>query len=145
MAYSQGFNPHPKMSFGPPLAVGFESEAELVDIELTIYSELSTMIKNLSREMPPGINLMEGQEVPLVTKSLSASIIGAEYEIIVDGQLTGTLPAYIRIKKNDGASLELHLQLPLGEKNLRPDKVCAEIFIPGYKIKQIKRIKFLFK
>lgn len=145
MAYSQGFNPHPKMSFGPPLAVGFESEAELVDIELTIYSELSTMIKNLSREMPPGINLMEGQEVPLVTKSLSASIIGAEYEMIVDGHLTGTLPAYVRMKKNDGASVELHMQLPLGEKNLRPDKVCAEIFAPGYKIKQIKRIKFLFK
>ncbi|MDD5131385.1 MAG: TIGR03960 family B12-binding radical SAM protein [bacterium] len=145
MAYSQGFNPHPKMSFGPPLAVGFESEAELVDIELTIYSELSTMIKNLSREMPPGIDLMEGQEVPLVTKSLSASIIGADYVIVIDGQMTGALPAYVQVKKEDGSKIELLMHLPLGEKNVRPDKVCAEIFAPGYKIKQIKRIKLIFR
>jgi radical SAM family uncharacterized protein len=145
MAYSQGFNPHPKMSFGPPLAVGFESNTELVDIELTIYSELSTMIKNLSREMPPGINLMEGQEVPLITKSLSASINGAVYEIVVEGQMAGVLPAYVQVKRADGARVELLMQLPLGEKNVRPDKVCAEIFTPDYKIKQIKRIKFLFK
>ncbi len=145
MAYSQGFNPHPKMSFGPPLAVGFESEAELVDIELTNYLELSTIIKNLSREMPPGINLMEGQEVPLVTKSLSASINGAVYELIIDGQVTGALPVYVQVKKEEGARIELQMQLPLGEKNIRPDKACAEIFAPGYKIKQIKRIKLLFK
>ncbi len=145
MAYSQGFNPHPKMSFGPPLAVGFESETELMDIELTIYSELSTMIKNLSREMPPGIGILEGQEMPLVIKSLSASINGAVYQVAVEGQIIGKLPAHIEVKKDEGNVVELLMQLPLGEKNVRPDKLCAEIFAPGYKIKQIKRIKFLFK
>ncbi|MBI5555116.1 MAG: TIGR03960 family B12-binding radical SAM protein [Elusimicrobia bacterium] len=145
MAYSQGFNPHPKISFGPPLAVGFESETELVDIELTNFSELSTMIKNLSREMPPGISILEGQAIPLVIKSLSASINGAVYQVAVEGQMTGTLPAYIQVTRAEGNVTELLMQLPLGEKNVRPDKLCAELFAPGYKIKQIKRIKFLFK
>lgn len=145
MAYSQGFNPHPKMSFGPPLAVGFESETELMDIELTIYSELSTMIKNLSREMPPGIGILEGQEMPLVIKSLSASINGAVYQVAVEGQIIGKLPAQVEVKKDASNIVELLMQLPLGEKNVRPDKLCAEIFAPGYKIKQIKRIKFIFR
>ncbi|MCG0278925.1 MAG: TIGR03936 family radical SAM-associated protein, partial [Thermanaeromonas sp.] len=34
LALTEGFNPHPRMSFGPALAVGAESEAEYVDLEL---------------------------------------------------------------------------------------------------------------
>ena len=63
----------------------------------------------------------------------------------VEGQMTGTLPAYIQVTRTEGKVTELSMQLPLGEKNIRPDKLCAELFAPGYKIKQIKRIKFLFK
>ena len=32
LAYSQGFNPHPKISLAAPLALGITSEAELMDI-----------------------------------------------------------------------------------------------------------------
>ncbi len=32
--YSQGFSPHPRISFGLALPTGFESEAEYVDIYL---------------------------------------------------------------------------------------------------------------
>ena len=28
LAYSQGFNPHPKMGFAQPLSLGYEAEAE---------------------------------------------------------------------------------------------------------------------
>jgi radical SAM-linked protein len=34
VAYSEGFNPHPKISFGPPLPVGVEGQREFVDIDL---------------------------------------------------------------------------------------------------------------
>ncbi|HHV65144.1 MAG TPA: DUF2344 domain-containing protein [Peptococcaceae bacterium] len=34
VAFSEGFNPHPKIAFGPPLPVGVEGEKEYVDIEL---------------------------------------------------------------------------------------------------------------
>ena len=37
LAYSQGFSPHPQLSFAVPLAVGMTSEAELLDIFFTIY------------------------------------------------------------------------------------------------------------
>ncbi|MDY4561321.1 MAG: TIGR03936 family radical SAM-associated protein, partial [Peptostreptococcus porci] len=34
LSYSQGFNPHPKMSYGNALALGVESYGEYVDIEI---------------------------------------------------------------------------------------------------------------
>lgn len=34
VAYSQGYNPHPLVSFGLPLSVGVTSEAEYADIDL---------------------------------------------------------------------------------------------------------------
>ncbi|MDD5435165.1 MAG: TIGR03936 family radical SAM-associated protein, partial [Nitrospira sp.] len=33
--FSEGFHPHPKMSFGPALPVGVESICEYMDAELT--------------------------------------------------------------------------------------------------------------
>ena len=35
VAYSKGFSPHPKIAFGSGLPVGFASEVELLDIQLT--------------------------------------------------------------------------------------------------------------
>ena len=35
VAYSEGFNPRPRLSFASPLAVGTTSESELLDILLT--------------------------------------------------------------------------------------------------------------
>ena len=35
VAYSVGFNPHMKLSFGPALSVGVASDSEYVDVELT--------------------------------------------------------------------------------------------------------------
>ena len=34
VAYSEGFNPHPKISFGPPRGVGQEGRRELGDLQL---------------------------------------------------------------------------------------------------------------
>ena len=33
LQYSQGFNPHPKMSFAQPLSLGYDSRGEYLEIE----------------------------------------------------------------------------------------------------------------
>jgi radical SAM-linked protein len=40
IAFSQGFNPHPKISFGPALPVGMESESEYLDMETDPFVDL---------------------------------------------------------------------------------------------------------
>lgn len=73
VSYSQGFNPSMKLSFGPPLPLGFTSEAEYVDI--TLESALMTyMIDGLRRAFPPGIELFEARSVLTKSPSLSATL-----------------------------------------------------------------------
>jgi len=56
MNYSQGFNPSPKVSFGPALAAGTESYAEFFIIDVhTPLGDLSTIRKKLNESLPPGL------------------------------------------------------------------------------------------
>jgi len=80
LAYTQGFNPHPKISFGPALPLGYTSTAEFVDVELTNY--LSLDIKNaVNPILPQGLKIIDIKVIPLATPSLNASINTAEYQI----------------------------------------------------------------
>lgn len=56
--YSRGFNPSPKISFGPALAVGTESLAEFFIMDLvTPLTDRKTVIKKLNDKLPPGLEV----------------------------------------------------------------------------------------
>ena len=52
IAYSQGFSPHAKLSFGLALSTGFESDAEYLDIELTRFPDRLSW----STQIAPGLD-----------------------------------------------------------------------------------------
>lgn len=80
VAYSEGFHPHQKVSFGPPLPLGFISEAEYFDIQLTEpYS--SSIFESLKRALPPGFGLKATKLILDRTVSLSSAINMARYEV----------------------------------------------------------------
>ncbi|MFA5535832.1 MAG: TIGR03936 family radical SAM-associated protein [Bacillota bacterium] len=81
VAYSQGFNPHSKISFGPPLAVGFVSSAEYLDLELTEARPLSEITESLGKNLPKGLSIIGMQEIKGKVTSLMAIIERASYEI----------------------------------------------------------------
>lgn len=83
MAYSEGFNPHPKISFGSALAVGVEGEREYVDIEVAQELELKEILGRLQEQLPRGIRLLEGQIIASGTKALMAVLNAASYRITV--------------------------------------------------------------
>jgi radical SAM family uncharacterized protein/radical SAM-linked protein len=58
MAYSQGYHPKPKISFGPALSVGIESRAELLDLELVGQPEVSDIASRLAGALPDGLKLL---------------------------------------------------------------------------------------
>lgn len=77
IAYSQGFNPHPIISFVMPLSLGFTSNCEMVDIgfaEDLPYEEVAT---RLDRALPPGFEVISA--APPISKA--AEITEAEYTI----------------------------------------------------------------
>ena len=56
--YSQGFNPSPKISFGPALAVGTESLAEFFIMDLPeILAHPEETTANLNAKLPPGLKV----------------------------------------------------------------------------------------
>ena len=83
VSYSQGFNPHPKIAFGPALSVGMESEAEFLDIETDPFVDLLKAVKDLNRSLPEGIRVLDARTIPKKAPSLSGSITRYVYEISV--------------------------------------------------------------
>lgn len=83
VAYSEGFNPHPKLSFGSALAVGVEGEREYLDIELQREMDLAEVLGRLQEQLPAGIRLLEGQAMVPGAKALMAVLNSASYRLRV--------------------------------------------------------------
>jgi len=83
LAYSSGFHPFPRISFGPALPVGVEGLHELFDVELTALMNPSEFLAAVNAELPAGLSLLEAELIPLKCRSLDSSITGAEYEVSI--------------------------------------------------------------
>lgn len=59
MAYSQGFNPHPKISWIGAAPTGVASEAEYVEIQLVEVVEPADLTAMLDAALPPGLDVLE--------------------------------------------------------------------------------------
>ena len=58
IAYSEGFNPHQKMSFAAPLGVGLTSEGEYLDIEANSVTSSYDMIEKMNQTMVDGMQVL---------------------------------------------------------------------------------------
>jgi radical SAM-linked protein len=83
---SQGFSPHPLMSFGPPLPLGVEGRGELMDVALVAGQNLTDAQQRLQASLPEGIRVHGFRPVPESRPSLCATIDGAGYEVMLDGE-----------------------------------------------------------
>ncbi|WP_288634063.1 TIGR03936 family radical SAM-associated protein [Intestinibacter bartlettii] len=84
LSYSEGFNPHPKMSYGNALALGVESQGEYVDIEIEDDIEVKEFLERINEQLPDGIKFVKGQEIDPKTPSLSSTIVYGEYIFNID-------------------------------------------------------------
>lgn len=84
LAYSEGFNPHPRLSLAAPLAVGVTSEAELMDIFLSKWASPHFFTATVSRQLPPGIEILQTYPIGPNQPALPAQVRYAEYRIEVE-------------------------------------------------------------
>jgi len=82
VAYSVGFNPHMKLSFGPALSVGVASDAEYVDVELTEAVDSVEFGRILSAQLPPGLSFVAARPA-FSSASLAAALNLAAYQVRV--------------------------------------------------------------
>ena len=81
LSYSEGFNPHPRMSLAAPLAVGVTSEAELMDVNLAKFASPHFFTAAVSQQLPPGISILQVYMVALTLPSLQSQVRYAEYQV----------------------------------------------------------------
>jgi len=166
LALTEGFNPHPRMSFGPALAVGVESEAEYVDLELKEPQAPGQVLEALARELPVGLKVLAAWEIPLDNPSITAQVRCAAYQVEVEGLAPGQIkeaiqrllaqeevwvlrkgkeggrkinirPGLYQLELKGEATLEMLLSLS-PEGSVRPEEV-VQALDPSLNIKNIRR------
>jgi radical SAM family uncharacterized protein/radical SAM-linked protein len=81
LAFSRGHHPLPRLSFGPALPLGFSSDDEYVDLELTRTTGPDALAAALGAELPEGLEPREAAEVPRATPSVDSAIEALVYEV----------------------------------------------------------------
>ena len=84
VAYSEGFHPHAKMSFGPPLRTGWEGYDEYLDVYLE--RPLDGFVERCNASLPGGLRMVATAEVPTGTPKLSNDICAATYAVRIGGE-----------------------------------------------------------
>jgi radical SAM-linked protein len=91
MAYSQGFNPHPKISWIGAAPTGVASEAEYVEIQLVTAIEPVRLVAMLDEAMPPGLDVLEAVEPQVGGIALADRVEASRWRIELPGVSTDDL------------------------------------------------------
>jgi len=171
VAYSQGFHPLPRLSFGKALSVGIESLAEYVDVELDPAASLSQypagrVARDLGAAMPPGLKVQGAEEHPpgrrmrapteevyvvgadglgLARDTAAEFLKGLSFEVEVEGRKgsrrVDLRPLVTRLEFVDDGSLKVALSLQSSAPQLRPDVIVRHVF--GLNEEQAGRLTIL--
>jgi radical SAM-linked protein len=88
LAYSEGFNPQPRLTFAAALQVGCTSDHEELDMVLSPACVIAAVKVQLDRALPPGMNVVSIEEMPINAPALQMQLIATEFEITVEGAET---------------------------------------------------------
>ncbi|NLO89261.1 MAG: DUF2344 domain-containing protein [Clostridia bacterium] len=124
IVYTQGYNPHPKISFGPALAVGIAGKRECVDWEFEVPVDVERAVMDLDAQMPCGMGIRDGKEVPVGSPSINAVVKRGEY--IISCRLKDSLSpeevekAAAKILAQEEIPIKKRTKRGMEIKNIRP-------------------------
>jgi radical SAM-linked protein len=104
MAYSSGFNPHPRISYAGAAPTGSASEAEYLELalaEVVVPAEIHAM---LDEALPPGLDVLEVVESP--GGSLADLLEASRWRIELAADHDATTDAVARFLAADEALVE---------------------------------------
>ncbi len=85
IAYSQGFNPHPRLHLASALPLGFLSQCEIADVwlekneDLEAHGSLPEIQERVQRSSPPGLTVLTAEDISLQEAALQTQVSSAEY------------------------------------------------------------------
>lgn len=84
VAYTEGFHPRIRISFGPALALGHASVSEWMDVDMATEIDAESVCARLNRSLPAGLEVQSARVLPSGVRSLQASIQRACYRVQLD-------------------------------------------------------------
>ena len=118
LAFSEGFNPHPRISYASALAVGVTSEGEYLDLELEEDLAADEVLKRLQNFLPQGLKVLAVTPVTQRKESLMAIINMARYRVDIP-LLQAIQQQDVDKMVNDALSLAAWVVLRQGKKGER--------------------------
>ncbi len=89
LAYSQGFNPRPKLQLAAALPLGHTGAAELLDVWLERPVSVEALAKTLAPVLPDGLAISEVRQVVVEEPALPTQVVAAEYLVTVESSEAG--------------------------------------------------------
>lgn len=130
MMYSQGFNPHPLLSFASPLGVGLTSDGEYLDIQLHSCGnsqELMDLVNSAltSEGLTREITIHSVKKLPDDAKTSMALVAAADYRMdLKEGYETDMIPdfenKFTNFLKQDSIMITKQTKKGEAELDLKP-------------------------
>lgn len=121
IAYSEGFNPHPLLTFALPLSVGYTSGCEI--LELVMAEEISPdeVMNRLNAVLPEGVRITSAHEGKSRMKALDIALYQVYPEKMPDGIADFLSNKEILIEKKTKSGIK--------ETDIRPDIKDIKLFL----------------
>jgi radical SAM-linked protein len=85
LAYSQGFNPHPKLQLAAALPLGHIGEAELLDVWLEQPASVEVFTRALVPVLPEGLAISKVRQIVVKEPALPTQVTSVEYWVAIEG------------------------------------------------------------
>lgn len=128
IAYSQGFSPHPRVSYVGAAPTGAASEAEYLEIAVTARCDPVAMAHALDAALPPGLDILDVVEAK--AGSLADRVTASEWEIRLPTTAPGAVSTAVRAFL-EASSVEVERPTKAGVKNLDARRLVVRLDVAG--------------
>lgn len=143
VAFSEGFNPKPRLEFARPLSLGVASEGEYLRADIDSSMDCTEVSARLNRALPEGLGVEGVQVIRRAEKreSLMKLYWGALYRIKAEDKdldaLIPKLPEYMKVTAREPGRLDLLVEEGSGKgpsparflQGLTGDTVYSKVYI----------------
>ena len=130
LAFSKGFNPHPKLSFATALATGYTSAGEWIEVELDRELMPEEFIDKVNAALPGGMRFVSAFVAEDGFPTLSKLLVAAKYVVTLYTDTPVTTEdlraAVDAIMQSDEVIVEKKTKSGVRPANIRPEILEAE-------------------
>jgi radical SAM-linked protein len=121
VAFTRGFSPRPKVSFGPALAVGYESDAEYLDVECTHEVRPDDVAVAVNGALPEGMTVTGIAALADRAPALQEVITSLAYRVTLEPVAAEVLSAAVdALLACDELSIEVTRKGERAVEDIRP-------------------------